>query len=322
MTEILHWNLQYCLINFIFDKHRLLKTFTGNEELLKKGLNRRFFIMGWFNLFLFPFLFVFLVIYFLFRYGEELHDQPRTIGAREWSPYAWWRFREFNELPHDYLRRLKLAAAASQNYIKLFTVDYLTVVFAKFVTFIIGAFTVVLVILSLLDENVLIKLEITKNRTVLWYIGIFGGILAFSRNMIPDTMESDDSKNHEQVMEKVAAHTHYFPKAWRNKCHTKQVLGQFFEFFQLRIIIFLKEVFSVLFTPFILWFLMPKNTDKIIKFIQNSTKEIDGLGLVCTYALEEDSDPNETPQTPSQQLHPQPKQVQPTPDLLNINDDK
>jgi len=123
-------------------------------------------------------------------------------------------------------------------------------------------------------------------------------------------------------MEKVAAHTHYFPKAWRNKCHTKQVLRQFFEFFQLRIIIFLKEVFSVLFTPFILWFLMPKTTDKVIKFIQNSTKEIDGLGFVCTYALEEDSDPNETPQTPSQRLHSQPKQLQSTPDLLNINDDK
>lgn len=55
------------------------------------------------NLLVSPFLMVFLLIYFFMRNAEKFYHHPSSIGARRWSGLAFWRMREFNELPH-YIR--------------------------------------------------------------------------------------------------------------------------------------------------------------------------------------------------------------------------
>lgn len=63
-------------------------------------------LVGLANLVLMPFLFVFMLVYLVFRYGEELHSSPGSmLGARQWTPMALWRFREFNELNHVFKDR-------------------------------------------------------------------------------------------------------------------------------------------------------------------------------------------------------------------------
>lgn len=57
--------------------------------------------MGFISLLLAPFIFLALLVYFFFKYGEDLRQTPGSVlGAREWTPLARWKFREFNELPH------------------------------------------------------------------------------------------------------------------------------------------------------------------------------------------------------------------------------
>lgn len=46
---------------------------------------------------------LFLLIYFFMRNAEKFYHHPSSIGARRWSGLAYWRMREFNELPH-YIR--------------------------------------------------------------------------------------------------------------------------------------------------------------------------------------------------------------------------
>lgn len=45
-----------------------------------------------------------LLATFIFRYGEEIHRDPRSLGSRAFTSYAKFKFREFNEYPH-YLER-------------------------------------------------------------------------------------------------------------------------------------------------------------------------------------------------------------------------
>ena len=61
----------------------------------------------------------------------------------------------------------------------------LPVLMCSFVSFVAGSFAAVLLVASLLDPDLFLHFEITPHRTVLFYLGIFGGILAVSRGLIP-----------------------------------------------------------------------------------------------------------------------------------------
>ena len=60
---------------------------------------------------------------------------------------------------------------------------------------------------------------------------------------------------------------------------------EFSALYDLKIMIFLEEIFSVLTTPFILWFSLPKCSDKIIEFFRLFTVHVDGIGYVCSQAV-------------------------------------
>lgn len=55
--------------------------------------------------------------------------------------------------------------------------------------------------------------------------------------------------------------------------------------YQMRIVVFLEEVLSFIFTPFILWFSLPKCCERIIDFFREFTVHVDGLGYLCSFAV-------------------------------------
>ena len=74
--------------------------------------------------------------------------------------------------------------------------------------------------MTLFDQELLLGLEITPEKTVFFYLGIFGTIMAVSRGMIPDQTESFDP---ELLLRGVVEYTHYMPNEWRGKLHTDEV---------------------------------------------------------------------------------------------------
>lgn len=77
-----------------------------------------------------------------------------------------------------------------------------------------------LVLFSIIDPDAILHFEVTKDRTVLFYIGIFGSILAIARGMVPDDHRVVDP---EQLMRAVIEETHYLPAEWRGKLHSAEV---------------------------------------------------------------------------------------------------
>lgn len=152
----------------------------------------------------------------------------------------------------------------------------------RFVAFVSGSFASVLVLFSLIDPDAFLHFEVTKDRTVLFYITVFGSVLAVARGMVPEEHRVVDA---EMLMKAVIEETHYLPAEWRGKLHSSQVHREFSKMFPLKLMIFLQELFSVITTPLVLWFTLPRCAPAIIDFFREFTIHVDGLGHVCSFAV-------------------------------------
>ncbi|OBZ65786.1 Autophagy-related protein 9 [Grifola frondosa] len=284
LTRALEWNLRFCLMEYLFDPSgRVRKVFlkSKNRTVLIEGLQRRLIFMGILNAIFAPFIVLYLIMYSFFRYFDEYHKNPSNIGGRLYTPFAQWKFREFNELPHLFKRRLKESYPAASMYIGQFPNEKVTLI-VRFVAFIAGSFAAVLLLASVVDPDLFLHFEITSHRTVIFYLTVFGSILAVARGMIPEENMVFDP---ELLMTEVVQYTHYMPDEWKDQLHSKKVHEEFGELFAMKIMIFAQELLSVILTPFVLWYSLPDCAPAIIDFFREFTVHVDGLGYVCSFAV-------------------------------------
>jgi autophagy-related protein 9 len=212
--------------------------------------------------------------------SKEYQKNPAELGARDWTPLARWKFREFNELNHLFTRRLTMAYPYSDQYLNQFPNDRLGQV-AQFVVFITGGLGAVLALVSLLDPELFLGFEI-NGRTVLFWLGALGVVWKVARGLVPpDDIVFDPEMWLHQVME----HTHYCPKTWENRFHTDEVRQEFSTFYKLELVLFFEEVASVILTPFVFIFCLPRCAAQLVDFYREFTIHVDGLGHVCSYAV-------------------------------------
>ncbi|KAF8328694.1 autophagy protein Apg9-domain-containing protein [Cantharellus anzutake] len=284
LTKALEWNLRFCLLGFLFDHNgRVRNAFTTqkNRLMLVQALRRRFIFMGCINAIFAPFIVLYLIMYSFFRYFEEYHKNPSFISSRQYTPFAQWKFREFNELSHLFKRRLHESYPAASEYIDQFPNEKMAQLM-RFVAFIAGSFAAVLALASVIDPELFLHFEITPHRTVLFYIGVFGSILAVARGMIPEDHRVFDT---EYLLREVIQFTHYMPNEWKGQLHSKKVHNEFGQLFQMKVMVFIQELVSVILTPFILWFSLPDCAPAIVDFFREFSVHVDGLGYVCSFAV-------------------------------------
>ncbi|KAG8704716.1 autophagy protein atg9 [Ceratobasidium sp. 394] len=172
LTRALEWNLRACLLGHLFDQRGTVRTVFLKEKNrvgLAAELRRRMIFFGLVNAIFAPFIVVYLVMHSFFRYFEEYHKNPSSLGTRQYTPFAKWTFREYNELPHIFARRLDNSYPAAIEYIDQFPKEHVTIV-ARFVSFIAGSFAAVLILASVLDSDIFLHFEITPGKTVVFYI--------------------------------------------------------------------------------------------------------------------------------------------------------
>lgn len=284
LTRSLEWNLNFCLLGFLFDANGQVRHQFLSERYradLIEGLRRRFLFMAVVNAIFAPFIVLYLLVYSFFRYFEEYHKDPSNLGSRQYTQYARWKFREFNELPHLFRRRCHTSYAPAQKYIDQFPKEK-TAIVARFVAFVAGSFTAVLILASVIDPDLFLHFDITPQRNVLFYIGVFGAILAVARGMIPDEHLVFEP---EAMLREVITHTHYLPPDWKGRFHSAEVHQAFGQLYTLKIYIFVQELLSVVTTPFVLWLSLPGCAPDLIDFFRKYTIHVDGLGHVCSFAV-------------------------------------
>jgi autophagy-related protein 9 len=282
-SRTLEWNIHLCVMDYVFNSQgqvRPLFLKDTHRKALSDGLRRRFIFAGTLNIFVAPFIVVYFLMHYFFQYFNEYQKNPAQIGSRQYNPLAEWKFREFNELWHLFQRRINMSYPFATRYINQFPKDKV-VQTARFVSFVTGALASVLALASIIDPDMFLNFQITPDRTVLFYLGVFGTIWAITRGLLPeDNLVFDPAFSLEEVID----FTHYRPAHWEGRLHSDQVRAEFAQLYQMKVVIFLNEILSLIFTPFLLWFSLPDCSDRIIDFFREFTVHVDGLGYVCSFA--------------------------------------
>uniref|UniRef100_A0A6C0CJJ1 Autophagy-related protein 9 n=1 Tax=viral metagenome TaxID=1070528 RepID=A0A6C0CJJ1_9ZZZZ len=277
LTKNLEWNFNFCVTGFMYSKdtHLIDQDFINHPHLL----SRRIIVIGFVNLLLTPIILTFMCLTFFFKHAEEFYKNPTQLANRTWTTYARWNFREFNELSHVFERRMNASIKPANEFVKTFP-SQLASIISKFITFVFGSFVSVMIVFVLVDDSLLFKIEFLE-KNLLWYLGVFLSIIAFSRPFIIQTREHYDCK---EYLVNIAAHTHYLPKRWKSKANTPQIKEEFLGLFKYKIVVFLMEIFSVIVTPWIMWFSLARSADDIVKFVSQNTIRLDDVGDVCVLA--------------------------------------
>jgi autophagy-related protein 9 len=289
LSKYLEWNIHKCISNFVFDSDSQIKKVflhspnsTFSAETLNKlqdELRKRFLTMTIINLTCLPFILLFQLTYFFFKYAEEYRRDPHLLGLRQYSHYSRWKFREYNELPHIFEQRLNMSYDDANKYISHFS-NKISVMIKQFIVFIASSFIIFLTIISIQDEDILFN-EVTSGKSVLWYIGILGGIIGLCKFI----RTSDDKVYKPDVLlKRVSLYTHYYPENWIDKEYHTDTYQEFSKFFQIKFFSLLEELFSFIITPYILYFNLRKDTNKIINFFINYTSYNNNVGNMCSFA--------------------------------------
>lgn len=283
LSRTMEWSLMFCILDFVFDENgqvnqEFLRSDRRGELSLK--LRGRFVFAGVMILILSPFVAGYLIIVYFLMYYHEIQKNPSVLSSRTYTPLAEWTFREFNELPHLFKKRLDMSHPFASHYMDQFP-KIKTEMAARTIAFITGALATVLAIASVVDPELFLGFEITTDRTVLFYTAIFGSIWAVARG----TMSEENSVfDPEYAMRNVIEYTHYEPDHWKDRLHSFDIKQDFAELYKAKVVIFAEEILSILTTPFVLFYSLPRSSDQIIDFFREFTIHVDGLGYVCSFA--------------------------------------
>ncbi|KAI0012393.1 APG9-domain-containing protein [Xylariaceae sp. FL0662B] len=283
-SKSLEWTVQFGVLDLVFNEggqvhQRVLKS--DHRGHLSREMQTRFTFAAVMNLLFAPFLACGLVIDFIFTYYNEFKTNTSSLGARQYTPLARWKFREFNELPHLFEERLNMSYPFAKHYIDQFPKKK-TESAARTVQFFAGALIAVIAIVGFSDPEMFVDFEVFPGVNAFAFVAVLTTIWAVARGQIS---EENDVFDPEYAMQNVIEYTHYQPDQWKGRLHSYDVKAEFSELYKPRIVIFLEEIVGVLVTPLVLFFSLPKCSDQIIDFFREFTIHVDGLGYVCSFAI-------------------------------------
>ncbi|KAH7390601.1 autophagy-related protein 9 [Pyrenochaeta sp. MPI-SDFR-AT-0127] len=284
-SETTRWHVNLAVMDFVFSgpngqfNQDFLKE-RNRRELVRK-LRTRFFWTGIISIICAPFAVIFVLASYIFKYFTEYHKDPGQLSNRDFTTFAQWKFREFNELPHLFARRRNMAYPYANLYLAQFPKDKTEQV-SSFVAFVAGAFAFVLVLFTLFDSELFLNFEITPGKTAIFWIGVMTTIYRVARGSSP---QEDQVTDPAYYLNHVIYHTRYEPESWNDRLHTDEVRAEFAKLYQPKILIFAEEILSMVITPFLLMFRLPQCSERIVDFFREFSIVVDGLGVTCSYSM-------------------------------------
>ena len=279
VTSSLEWNLRASLLEpMLGGKHgRVRRRFMADGGAWRSNLRW----IAAVNLLMLPVTVPCSVVYFAIRHAEEWHAKKDVLGPRSWSHTAKWAFREYNELPHLFTRRLHAGLPYASSYIKQFPAPRMATL-GKGVAFIAGTVVLALVLLTLVDDQLLLNVTL-GDRNLLWYLAMASAVLAAARGLVP---APEDSVVHpDSAMQLLVRYTHHYPDTWHGRAGAYGVRDAFMALFPYRLSILLAETASIVTAPFVLWCVLPRCAGDVAEFLRNNTTHIPGAGDFCTQSL-------------------------------------
>lgn len=247
---------------------------SSHRQVVAKKLERNIMILALINLLLSPVLLVWQILYFFYSNAALVKRDPVVLGLRNWSLYARWFCRHFNELDHQLNDRLNHAYKPARNYMDAFTSPLLEIL-ARHVRFVTGSTFAILLVLTIIDEDVIQVVHLLTIVTALWLVWSSAG------GFIPPDIPLRFTKT--ELYEQILQHIHYVPRNYPP--YTPQARACMGDLFQYKIIKLLEELLSTVATPYIMIRHLRPRSLEIVDFFRNYTIEVLGTGDVCVFSM-------------------------------------
>jgi|UniRef100_A0AC35GGN3 autophagy-related protein 9 len=247
----------------------------GSMELATAKLQKAIAFAAVLNLIFLPFIFIYQILFAFFSNADLAKREPGAFGMRKYSNYGREKLRHFNELDHELRLRLNRSYEFSVRYMEQFISPVLEII-AKYLTFAAASIFTVLGLLTIWDEDVL------TFEHVITIMSACAGVIFVCRSFIanenlvfcPDFL-----------MKQIVANIHYAPESWLREAHSSEVVNEFGKLFHMRAYAIALDVFSPIFNPFILYFVICPKAGEIVQFFMEKNRYVPELGDVCSYAL-------------------------------------
>jgi hypothetical protein len=281
----LEWAIYFCVLNYMYNhKFQIRPAF----YLDPVALQRRFILCGIAHAIFLPFLAFFMTLHFLMQNVYDWKSTKQYMGPKEWSLTAKWTFREFNELPHFFERRLGPSYEACEEYFKLFKQSELMTTLGRILAFIGGSFGVILLVFAAVNDAILLHVKI-GNFNLLWFVGVTTLIYSAGKSMLPDpkvharfTRNLVEDKH--LALSNLATHTHHYPENWKVGGFDNKTMSTVKGMFTNKANIFLNEIISLVLAPIILCYSLPRSAEHICEFVMAAKAEVPGVGDLCGYS--------------------------------------
>jgi len=254
ITKIMEWEIGFIISRYFFTRDTFLVDFAG--------LKKRFQIIGLINIILIPFLFIFAGVYVIFRYGEILYTQSEYLTSREWSKWARYTYlRQPTELPHEFEERCHRAKRYADKYISYFR-PHILYNFAQLIIIILSIILMVLVLLSIVNVNFLLRFEFW-GKSCFQYISLIVTIMVFLRSYMQRYGKvTCDSQQYFSKMATILNCDIIISK--EEHCYTRAVYKEFMTHWYIsRIKLVVLEVWGILALPYIFLKILPQQTENM-----------------------------------------------------------
>jgi len=276
----LYHAIKYCLLDKMFDSNfRIPERVLGVDGAA--DLRRRFRLMGIITFVLAPFIAVLMVMYMILKHAETFYNRPSYATQRRWSLAAYWKFREWNEMPHIFERRMKASYEFADRYVDHFHSELLSLV-ARFLTFVGGSFAGLCVVIIMINGSLMSTSVYDRN--LWWYLAICTATLAITRSVGQPPKYGVDPV---ECFKEVRKYTHFGGgngTLGSGDPKSAEVVKEFKQLYTPRFATVLQEFVGILTTPIILWTVYPQNASRILGFIRDNTERVEKIGDVCGFA--------------------------------------
>eukprot|EP00755_Sulcionema_specki_P019754 Sspe_Gene.70254::Locus_41477_Transcript_1_1_Confidence_1.000_Length_1859::g.70254::m.70254/K17907/ATG9; autophagy-related protein 9 len=218
------------------------------------------------------------------RYSLVVKLDPHVLTMRRWSVSAQWTFREFNELPDAFESRMHDSGKAAKEFLDLYPA-HVQMVFVKSVLNVAGGLATTLLIISFINESVLIFVTLQR-KNLLWWLSMLTVIGMFANSLL--------RKNQDRVLKRlnpfdglieIANYTHWLPDHWRVRQNNEEAVKEFSsDFFPTTPRYYIDEGLAILTTPYHLLVTLPRKTPSIVSFVTSNSQRVAGVGDVIAFS--------------------------------------
>ena len=274
ISKLFEWNIKYCFINSLYSKNKLDTKFIHKTDDFYKEIEKKILSVIVVNFLFMPFIINYMMLYNIFNYGEKLYTNPAYLFNRSWTRLAKWKFRNYNELDHEFNERLVKSDRICNEYSNLFNNKILETI-SSFLLFILSSIFVTFILFSVINEKLLVNLYVIENKQMFWFMGIVGSLIAILRTTVNKNIDCYPNEKMKELKQNINS----IPDTWLEVKNS-----EFFKYNKNKLIIIGYDFFYTINAPFDLFYLY-LDRNRIFDFLNNITTNSAEYGHINKYSL-------------------------------------